>query len=181
MTPTPTPVSPAPSPSKKPKISAELLEPSEEPPKSPTKTGPQLRRFTQFRSPEEREKVEAQNQKLAEGGRGKEGRNKPRNFLTLSIDGNISSGKSTLVASLAEALGAAWTVEGVPEPLQKWVSVGGHNLLALLYQDTPRHNFLFQHYVQLTRLMDTMEPPPPPRPATHGTLRLMERSIQNNR
>jgi len=103
-------------------------------------------------------------------------------YLTISVDGNISSGKSTLVSTLIELFPKDFNlaVEAVPEPLEKWTNMKGHNLLEMLYQDTTANNFLFQHYVQLTRLDDTT------RPSTtededKGNVRIMERSIQNNR
>jgi len=104
--------------------------------------------------------------------------------LVISIDGNISSGKSTLVSHLSDFIPQLnYQVESVPEPLEKWCNMKGHNLLDLFYQDPKRNNFIFQHYVQLTRLMDlrkvksntTLEN------GYFGKISILERSLQNNR
>lgn len=110
------------------------------------------------------------------------GKRKP--FLTISVDGNISSGKSTLVSTLVELLPKDfnYAVETIPEPLSKWTNLEGHNLLQMLYEDTTRNNFVFQHYVQLTRLTDTVAGVQGEEEEGRlGTIRVMERSIQNNR
>ncbi len=104
-------------------------------------------------------------------------------FLTISVDGNISSGKSTLVSTLIDVIPKDFNfgTETVPEPIEKWTNVGGHNLLDMLYKDTTKNNFIFQHYVQLTRLSDTLKSCEPPDEGQLGRVRIMERSIQNNR
>lgn len=107
--------------------------------------------------------------------------------ITVSVDGNISSGKSTLVSSLKELFPNDFQiqVELVPEPLEKWTDLQGHNLLGMFYEDPVKHNFMFQHYVQLTRLMETIKKPPVNESKRNqgnhnGTVRIMERSLQNN-
>ncbi|CAG7834567.1 unnamed protein product [Allacma fusca] len=77
-------------------------------------------------------------------------------------------------------------LEVIPEPLEKWCDMKGHNLLKLFYENPKKTNFLFQHYVQLTRLMDTIK-----KLKSQGNdfdfgnngarVRIMERSLQNNR
>ncbi len=52
----------------------------------------------------------------------------------------------------------------------------GHNLLQLLYEDPKRWSFQFQSYVQLTRTKLLKEPA-----VGDCRVRLIERSIQNNR
>jgi len=128
------------------------------------------------------------------------GFNHHKKMLKISVDGNISSGKSTLVSKLveffpksnaAESGDYAFNLEVVPEPLEKWCNLNGHNLLDMFYKDPIKSNFLFQHYVQLTRLEDTVK-------GSNSTnanmsqdsgvdtgeitkVRVMERSLQNNR
>lgn len=105
-------------------------------------------------------------------------------LITVSVDGNISSGKSTLVANLNELFSNKFNfhVELVPEPLEKWTNLKGHNLLGMLYEDLTKNNFMFQHYVQLTRLMDAVKKPESDSDACgNGTVRVLERSLQNNR
>jgi len=130
------------------------------------------------------------------------GFNYHKKMLKISVDGNISSGKSTLVSKLVEffpksnAAGSgdyAFDLEVVPEPLEKWCNLNGHNLLDMFYKDPVKTNFLFQHYVQLTRLEDTVKGSS----STNSNMnmsqdsgvdsgeitkvRVMERSLQNNR
>jgi hypothetical protein len=135
-----------------------------------------------------------------------------RKMLTLSVDGNISSGKSTLVSRLVEFFpknnsssiptgngitstpattplttgGTKFKIEVIPEPLEKWCNLDGHNLLEMFYRSPENNNFLFQHYVQLTRLMDTVRRDPEDLLENSGPtpslkIRVMERSLQNNR
>jgi len=75
-------------------------------------------------------------------------------------------------------------VESIPEPLGKWMDMKGHNLLDLLYKDTSKNNFMFQHYVQLTRLIDTVNISKANTKGEEnyqGKITIMERSLQNNR
>ena len=73
----------------------------------------------------------------------------------------------------------------IPEPLDAWCNMRGHNLLGMFYEDPVRNNFLFQHFVQLTRLKDTVRKARELRNSwdnsTEVPVRLMERSLQNNR
>lgn len=62
----------------------------------------------------------------------------------------------------------------VQEPLKKWCDVDGHNLLKMLYEDPARWAFLFQSYIQLTRLQIHLDPSP-------CRVKIIERSLQNNR
>ena len=61
----------------------------------------------------------------------------------------------------------------------------GHNLLVMFYEDPMRNNFLFQHFVQLTRLRDTVRKAKELKNSWDDSravpVQLMERSLQNNR
>ena len=70
-----------------------------------------------------------------------------RRPFIVSVEGNIGSGKSTML-SYFEKFG---DVELVPEPVGQWCDLNGHNLLAKLYENPSRWSFQFQSYVQLTR------------------------------
>ncbi|PSN44844.1 Deoxynucleoside kinase [Blattella germanica] len=88
----------------------------------------------------------------------------------VSIEGNIGAGKSTLIKHFSNFP----DVDLHMEPVSEWCNVKGHNLLDLLYKDINKNNFMFQHYVQLSRL----------KIQTHKTdkkVHLFERSLQNNR
>ncbi len=90
----------------------------------------------------------------------------------VSVEGNIGSGKSTML----KYFDSLDNVQLFPEPVKEWTDLGGHNLLGKLYEDPTRWSFQFQSYVQLTRLKILKEP------VTQGkTVKIIERSIQNNR
>lgn len=88
----------------------------------------------------------------------------------VSIEGNIGSGKSTFLQHFSAMPG----VETHQEPIDLWTNLEGHNLLEMLYKDPTRWSFLFQSYVQLTRLNIHLQP-------TSNPVKLIERSLQNNR
>ena len=90
--------------------------------------------------------------------------------FVVSIEGNIGSGKSTMLKYFEKFQ----DVELVPEPVAEWCDVGGHNLLGKLYEDPKRWSFQFQSYVQLTRLQLLKK-------QTDCSVKIIERSIQNNR
>jgi deoxyadenosine/deoxycytidine kinase len=71
-------------------------------------------------------------------------------FLTIAVEGNIASGKSTVVQKLADLP----QVTTFLEPLPFWQRVGKHhtNLLDLFYQDQVRWFALLQSYISLTFL-----------------------------
>eukprot|EP00095_Tigriopus_kingsejongensis_P007583 maker-scaffold506_size152672-snap-gene-0.28 protein:Tk07583 transcript:maker-scaffold506_size152672-snap-gene-0.28-mRNA-1 annotation:"hypothetical protein DAPPUDRAFT_305834" len=90
--------------------------------------------------------------------------------FTVAVEGNIGSGKSTLLRYFE----AVPDIHLCPEPIQQWCDMKGHNLLESLYRDPKRWSFQFQSYVQLTRLQLF-------RQKTRAQVRLLERSLQNNR
>eukprot|EP00088_Acartia_fossae_P013466 TRINITY_DN1706_c0_g1_i2.p1 TRINITY_DN1706_c0_g1~~TRINITY_DN1706_c0_g1_i2.p1 ORF type:complete len:286 (-),score=74.45 TRINITY_DN1706_c0_g1_i2:261-1118(-) len=88
----------------------------------------------------------------------------------VSIEGNIGSGKSTMLNYFNKFN----DVELIPEPVKDWCDVNGHNLLGKMYEDPKRWSFQFQSYVQLTRLQLLKKP-------TNCSVKIIERSLQNNR
>eukprot|EP00281_Chroomonas_sp_CCMP1168_P020846 CAMPEP_0206227866 /NCGR_PEP_ID=MMETSP0047_2-20121206/8858_1 /ASSEMBLY_ACC=CAM_ASM_000192 /TAXON_ID=195065 /ORGANISM="Chroomonas mesostigmatica_cf, Strain CCMP1168" /LENGTH=284 /DNA_ID=CAMNT_0053651059 /DNA_START=10 /DNA_END=864 /DNA_ORIENTATION=- len=89
-------------------------------------------------------------------------RSKP---LRVSLEGNIASGKSTLLDMLREE----FSVYCVPEPVSRWQSVNserenknGGNLLDSFYRDPKRWAYTFQSYAFLSRLQAQIEPLDPP-------------------
>ncbi|KAK2175103.1 hypothetical protein NP493_750g01061 [Ridgeia piscesae] len=68
--------------------------------------------------------------------------------FTVAVEGNIGSGKS----SFLHYFDTSNSVEVVPEPVELWKSVRGHNTLELMYKDSERWSLTFQSYVQLTML-----------------------------
>ena len=90
--------------------------------------------------------------------------------FVVSIEGNIGSGKSTMLKHFNKLE----DVELLPEPVSEWCDLKGHNLLAMLYENPHRWSFQFQSYIQLTRLKLLKSP-------SEKRVKLLERSIQNNR
>jgi len=95
--------------------------------------------------------------------------NKRKKSFVVSVEGNIGSGKSSMLKYFEND-----QVTAVPEPVDEWQDLNGHNLLHKLYEDPNRWSFQFQSYIQLTRLRCLRSP-------TDRRVKLLERSIQNNR
>jgi deoxycitidine kinase len=72
------------------------------------------------------------------------------------IDGNIGSGKSTIVNKIKEATGE--NVKVVPEPVDLWLSIKNSedNLLSLFYKDPHRYAYTFQTVVFKTRIQSLL-------------------------
>ncbi|KAL0101980.1 hypothetical protein PUN28_018496 [Cardiocondyla obscurior] len=88
------------------------------------------------------------------------------NPFTICIEGNIGSGKTTFLNHFHNFNNA--TI--LQEPVELWRNVAGVNLLDLFYKDPVNYAFLFQSYVQLTRLqLHTTATPSP--------YKVMERSV----
>ncbi|XP_074595238.1 deoxynucleoside kinase [Brevipalpus obovatus] len=65
---------------------------------------------------------------------------------TIVVEGNIGSGKTTVIELLRQKGKAAF----IAEPVKKWTNLNGENLLQKLYEDPKRWSFMFQQYVYLT-------------------------------
>ncbi|XP_078695989.1 thymidine kinase 2, mitochondrial-like [Branchiostoma floridae x Branchiostoma belcheri] len=90
----------------------------------------------------------------------------PSRSITVAIEGNIGSGKTTFLDHFSKTKG----IEVIQEPVDMWRNVRGHNTLALMYSDPKRWSFAFQSYVQLTMLdIHTRK--------QKSLIRMMERSI----
>ena len=92
--------------------------------------------------------------------------------VTVSIEGNISVGKSTLIRHMQASKGrlSAMT-EFVLEPVERWQDVRGHNILEAFYENPERYAYTFQSFVFLTRLLEGGLTP------SHLPQRLLERSV----
>lgn len=64
----------------------------------------------------------------------------------ICIEGNIGSGKTTLINRLKNYT----SVEALEEPVNKWRTIGDTNLFELMHQDPARWSYTFQNYVLLT-------------------------------
>ncbi|XP_033642184.1 deoxynucleoside kinase-like [Asterias rubens] len=90
--------------------------------------------------------------------------------FTVSIEGNIGAGKTTLVNFFSKQK----DVTVIEEPVKKWQNVRGHNLFDLMYHDPQQWSFVFQSYVQLTMLENHSIQVDTP-------IKLMERSVHSAR
>ncbi|XP_068811872.1 thymidine kinase 2, mitochondrial isoform X2 [Struthio camelus] len=88
--------------------------------------------------------------------------------LTICIEGNIASGKTTCLDYFAQTT----NIEVLTEPVSKWRNVRGYNILGLMYQDASRWGITLQTYIQLTMLEQHTRP-------MISSVRMMERSIHS--
>ena len=73
----------------------------------------------------------------------------------VSIEGNIGSGKSTLVAALQNRFKEAKNVCFLQEPVDIWNTIqdkDGNTMLAKFYKDTKKYSFAFQMMAYISRL-----------------------------
>ncbi|KAF6019329.1 hypothetical protein EB796_022357 [Bugula neritina] len=96
--------------------------------------------------------------------------NLPHRPFVVSVEGNIGSGKTTLMQYFERYD----CVEAVPEPIDKWTNLKGHNALGNLYMDANRWSFSFNTYASLTRcqMHETK---------TNKSVVLLERSLYSTR
>jgi len=73
----------------------------------------------------------------------------------ISIEGNIGSGKSTLITKLKEQLSSHSDVIFIAEPVDIWTSIvdnNNENILAKFYKDQEKYAFPFQMLAYISRL-----------------------------
>lgn len=95
----------------------------------------------------------------------------------ISIEGNIGSGKSTILKIIRENFPELKILD---EPLTEWQNVGEKkdiNLLGLYYQDPNRWGFTFQIYAFMSRLTKWSEYSK----MTGNGIRMSERSLLSDR
>ena len=92
--------------------------------------------------------------------------------LRIAIEGNIGAGKTTFLENLENFEG----IYVVPEPLDQWMNLEGHNLLKNSFANPTRYSFQFQSYVQLTRLKVWNQ-----KENESAKVKIVERSIHSNR
>lgn len=86
--------------------------------------------------------------------------------FTIIIEGNIASGKSTLINELKKLQSLHDST--LHEPLKKWQNVYGLNLLGCMYTNPHKWSFTFQNYATLTMLQNHLHP---------ARNKIMERSL----
>jgi thymidine kinase len=97
--------------------------------------------------------------------------------IKISVEGNIASGKTTIIKYLDKCFGnkrlsSNKIVRVYPEPVEKWCNLNGENLLDLLYSDPARWAFTLQSYVQLTMLEEHLKDSD-----NKSLIKVMERSL----
>ena len=102
------------------------------------------------------------------------------NIILLSLEGNIGSGKTTILQKLKET-NPEWVF--VDEPVDDWLALknaDGESLLEVFYKDKKRWSYTFQNAAVLYRyqkLRAALDLIPPGKP----TVVLMERSLETDR
>lgn len=89
--------------------------------------------------------------------------------LTLSIEGNISCGKTTLITQLQQH----FNCEIIYEPVDEWLSLQnkqGKNILESFYEDQTKYAYLFQMNAYITRAKQLNKPQTQP-------IRFLDRSV----
>lgn len=86
--------------------------------------------------------------------------------ITIFVEGNIGAGKSTLLDFFTRFD----DIEILPEPVEDWQDVNGHNLLRMYYENPQRYGFVFQSYAFLTMLKQHLKP-------CTKYIKIMERSL----
>ena len=90
--------------------------------------------------------------------------------LTIMVEGNIGSGKSTFLKHFEKFK----NVKVITEPVHKWRDLKGDNLLQRMYENPERWAFVFQTYVQLTMLEQHTD-------RCDEEVKIMERSLYSAR
>lgn len=97
-------------------------------------------------------------------------KNKDSRPLTVIVEGNIGSGKTTFLNFFKKYK----QIKVLAEPIELWRNCNGHNLLGHMYTDPKQWALTFQSYVQLTMLNHhTLH--------TECQVKMMERSIYSAR
>ena len=98
--------------------------------------------------------------------------------MLISIEGNIGTGKSTLVKILKEKFSNDPTVKFLQEPVDKWLELtdsDGTNILDKFYKEPKRWSYSFQMSAFITRIKDIIKSNPT------ENLVIAERSIVTDR
>tara|TARA_B100001093_G_scaffold15503_1_gene14201 strand:+ start:527 stop:1183 length:657 start_codon:yes stop_codon:yes gene_type:complete len=98
--------------------------------------------------------------------------------MLISIEGNIGTGKSTLVKILKEKFSNDTTVKFLQEPVDQWLELtdsDGTNILDKFYKEPKRWSYSFQMSAFITRIKDIIKSNPT------ENLVIAERSIVTDR
>ena len=98
--------------------------------------------------------------------------------MLISIEGNIGTGKTTLINILKQKFGKRNNVIFVDEPLQQWLDLkdsDGENILGKFYADQKRWSYSFQMHAFITRSKAILEQ------NTEDNVIIIERSVITDR
>ena len=98
--------------------------------------------------------------------------------MLISIEGNIGTGKTTLINFLRKKYGGKNTVIFVEEPLQQWLDLkdsDGENILGKFYGNQERWSYSFQMHAFITRSKAILEQ------NTEDNVVIIERSVITDR
>ncbi|CAF1050098.1 unnamed protein product [Brachionus calyciflorus] len=114
--------------------------------------------------------------------------------LRISIEGNIASGKSSLIEYLRKKLDVSLMQSDnddkklsntnfnvITEPVHLWRNLNGNNLLDLMYKDPTKWSFSFHSYVQMTMLENHLKIQNNLKSDVNNTINIMERSLYSAR
>jgi len=79
---------------------------------------------------------------------------KPIEPTLISIDGNIGSGKSTLIEFLKKKCKDNTNITFLEEPVNQWINTtdnNNKNVLQMFYEDKNRWSYIFQNFAFITR------------------------------
>ena len=112
--------------------------------------------------------------------------------LRISIEGNLGSGKSTVVEYLKQNLQkfvqhdinnnkstSNFSIMTFKEPVEKWCDLNGHNLLQFMYEDNKKWAFPLNTYSMLTMFENHIKMKE--NEINSHSFSIMERSIYSNR
>jgi len=91
---------------------------------------------------------------------------------SILVEGNIASGKSTVIKLLEKKLENR--AQTFIEPLSEWTNFCGENLLQKMYEDPTSNSFMFQTFVQYTMAKIQFEETP-------DKIKITERSLMSER
>ena len=105
-------------------------------------------------------------------------------FEITSIDGNIGSGKSTLMANLREHYKSNPNVVFLKEPVDEWAEIKDENGVTILekfYEDSEKYAFSFQMMAYISRLKVLKDTIKNIKQSSKKTILISERSLYTDK
>jgi deoxyadenosine/deoxycytidine kinase len=105
-------------------------------------------------------------------------------FHVVSIDGNIGSGKSTLMANLREYYNDKVDVVFLKEPVDEWAEIKDENGITILekfYENSEKYAFSFQMMAYISRLKVLKDAVKNIKHTSKKTILISERSLYTDK